>query len=319
MVPKVPVVVTLSPAMAQQVLASVGLGTAYPTISDLVTAALGNQFSLSGQNEVQLLSSPEPRPENWGDDMLARPPKTTEQMAERLAAHAGLGPFTNRLAPMIVPIRYLANLQLSTGPVPWSALAPSAIAARQLGLKLRKEDKAQGRKGLERRWVGWPVGDDESSSLNRFRRHFIGRVDRALLESPLIALGLVGPLGSGAHFGLTKAGWDLCQQRTPMLGEAPESDNGVFSPSQQSILASALFDSHEELRLIHLLLDQLAKGQSLAAIDAAFRSEQPHMSEAVATSTRAAVIGRLLDAGVLKVKNHQIQLGEARQRGEGIH
>jgi hypothetical protein len=311
--PKFRLIVDLPAGIARSASSMVGDGTRYETLSDLVSAALANQILLESDAADQ--------PTTWGGHLgtaAAFPALGVRQSAlttscsmddlerphlllEPVRVNGTLSPFTNRLAPLVVPLRVIAQLQVDTrATVDWDLVVEfAARESRRAGLQIREADERAGRRGRRRRWTGWPVGADETASLARFRSHFLGRFDRDPVESPLTALGLMG-YDAGRRVGLTAAGWDFACAATPVLGEM--TGEGPLSPAQQHLLATGLARIPEEWERVESALRLLVQNEGAAeALDANFLTEHADWSASMAASLRSALIGRLLDAGLVSM------------------
>lgn len=304
-------IVDIPEGLARKASRLVGDGFPYQSISDLVTTALENQIQLqegptTGYTSVstavglEISSTPptslNPPPQRRQVPAGWRPQETVEP----LLASGPLGSFTNRLSPLVALLRELAIMQVELGDQPsWTRLCErSAAVARAVGVSARKRDQEAARRGLTRWWTGWPVGADEESSLARYRRHFAGRLGLEPEDVPAVALGLIAPLGDGVQF--TELGLEFALSPTPILGEC--SGESPLSPRQREILATGLRRMPAEWDLIELALSVLeANGGLPASLDEALLVTMPSFSPSQATSQRAALIGRMLDAGIVVV------------------
>ena len=301
-------IIDLPAGLARDAQAMVGSGERYDSMSSLVAVALANQMQLE-RSPAQGEGSDTSAANGWaevygsthGDRWIAMPDSGPPALVPPLPAKGPLSSFTNRLAPLIAPLRVLAALQQgSSAPVPWARLVDQgALTARHVGLQIREEDEQAGRRGRRRRWTGWPVGADQAASLARFRSHFIGRADRDPEESPLLALGLVGVHEKG--IGLTPEGWQFVSCPTPILGET--SDEQPLASEQRLILARALSRMPAEWSRIEVALRALVEndGDPLS-LEAAVASQEPTWTEPMVASFRSGIIGRMADAGLVTVE-----------------
>ena len=120
----------------------------------------------------------------------------------------------------------LANLSTHRdSPSAETFLDLTAKASRNLGLRLRTEDDAANRRGRLRRSTAWPVGDDESKSLIRYRNCFEEAAEKEKksrrFTGPLLDLGLV-TVAEGKVF-LTETGALFANALSPAIDES----NGV--------------------------------------------------------------------------------------------
>lgn len=310
-------VVDLPPGIARRALAVVGDGQGYGSISDLIAVALENQFALELRECVEpafgadegldvghmLLPSSAPEasglslglssrvrfPEGWSPPTLLHPVAPADEF---------LGPFLNRLAPLVVALRKLAQFQDVHGRCPsWEELCQgSALLAREVGLEVRETDRRLGRRGVVRWWTGFPIGADASSSLNRYRRHFLGRLDRSQENPPLLALGLVTPAERGVQF--TRLGLELAREPTPVLGELSASH--ALSETQGKYFTEGLLRLGRESSLAAEVLELIRDGASNLMIDDLLVSRTGSTTGSLGPTLRSAMVGRLADCGLVE-------------------
>ena len=128
-------------------------------------------------------------------------------------ARERLSPYANRLTPFLAGPRTLANLTIrGSSPSVDVYVDTAAKAARVLGFRLRTEDDAAGRRGRRRRSTGWPIGEDESKSVIRYRNCFMfSTMSKGVFGGPLLDLGLVA-VADGKSF-LTETGAAFARSR----------------------------------------------------------------------------------------------------------
>ena len=301
-------IVDLPPGLVREAETIVGPDESYTSISALLAVALANQLQLerTASGEIPVIAgsgefrgdsdvSPHEHPS------IGRPVQEPPIFLPPVSAQEPLSAFTNRLAPLIAPLRVLSGLQNETGStVEWGELTRlGARAAREVGLGIRKQDEHAGRRGHRRRWTGWPVGADEAASLARFRSHFLGRVDREAHESPLLALGLIG-IRDG-EVGLTSDGWQFVRHPTPILGEV--IDEGTLTSEQRFTLASALSRLPKEWARVNLTLRALTESDGdPMSVEHALADQEPNWTKSMVASLRSGIIGRLADAGLVRTE-----------------
>lgn len=311
--------VDLPPGIARRALALVGDGQGYASISDLITVALENQFALEAdaEGEVEsvggvevglpmapsksLSTGPEAAGLSQGLSARVRFPHdwSPTSLREPVAPSASfLSPFLNRLAPLIVALRKLAQFQELHGRCPsWEELSQgSALLAREVGLEVRDLDRRLGRSGVVRWWTGFPVGSDETSSLNRYRRHFLGRLDRPNEIPPLLALGLMAPAERGVQF--TRLGLDLAREPAPILGET--WGRHPLTETQSEYLAQGLSRLRQESSLSSDVLRLLEEGESNSVIDDLLVARTQPTKSSLGPTLRSAMLGRLTDCGLIE-------------------
>ncbi len=235
-----------------------------------------------------------------GLEQLLRRPEAAVPTASS-AAEASVEPlsaFTNRLGPLIAGPRVLVNLTRETQAPPFDVFVDTAArAARVLGLRLRAEDEAAGRRGRHRRWTAWPVGEDEAKTLVRFRKTFLLHRGSGEAAGPLADLGLV--VVSDSRVLPTVAGLELALETTPLLDSG---DDQPLSDRQREILAERLLTLPGERREITAFLQAVDKrGGVQDEVDKELAHAHPAWTEAQVVSHRAALIGRLRDLQVIDV------------------
>jgi hypothetical protein len=311
-------IVNIPTTIAREILPMVGNEARYPTLDDFFVTAMVNQLAIEretgdiGATQVAELGI---EAASWIDSAVTAVEDPWESRAtdppvlllEPVTVTGRLSPFTNRLSPLIVPLRLLARFQAHSGStVDWNEIcAVAPLEARAWGLKVRAEDERAGRRGRLRRWTGWPVGSDEMASLSRYRSHFLGRIDRAPIECPLVALGFVG-IDEAGNVGLTREGWQMasCLEHVGVGREV----NSTLSAEQQHLLSRGLARLPEEWSLVRSALKCLYENEGdVNAIDQFLIATEASISQSMAASTRSALVGRLIDAGLA-----QFDLGSGR-------
>ncbi len=208
-----------------------------------------------------------------------------------------LTPFTNRLNPVVVPLRILANATALLGALAvGDFLHAVPVLARDVGLRLKREDELNARRGRQRRSTGWPLGDDEVASLSRFRTSFLLKEGSdGGLTGPLVDLGLVA-LSDGLL--LTRRGLEIAAEKTPMLGET--QSERLLSERQCQLFQEALLALPGEREEVRLFLKAVAEGGGgQTAIDRMIQEAHSTWTDALVVSHRAAMVGRLRDVGIV--------------------
>jgi hypothetical protein len=297
------VVVRLPSHLVRDIGQKVETNGSYESISEFVALAVANQLALEG-NEDGL---PNPQggasigPEH-GWLLFGRPPSDAPWFAEpRDIAFAPLFVLTNRLFPVKLACRVLANLQAAHQPVPIALFHREAVAnARQLGLRLRSEDERERRRGGDRRWVALPVGPDEHAAGSRFAQFFTLGISGSGDPTGLLPqLSLAYP--SADHTcGLTELGWELAAAPNPVLGETGEP--ATLGQEERACLMKAVRSNPPELRSVAEFVDVVdAVAGSQAEVDAALQRAHSDWRQERATAHRAAMLGRLRDIGLVEL------------------
>ncbi len=220
--------------------------------------------------------------------------------SEPVVSTASLSPFTNRLNPIVVPVRVLANMVTSAGAatvVEFTRVAPAV--AREVGLRLRSEDDEQRRRGRAKRATGWPVGEDAVASIARFRKSFLLIVEAGVPTGPLVDLGLVSVVDGRVH--LTHTGIEVAGEKTPVLREGGD---GLLSARQQELLKEGLLRMTGERVELALFLRSVRLARGIQSdVDRMILEAHDGWTEAQVVSHRAAMVGRLRDVGIVDVSN----------------
>lgn len=268
---------------------------AYGSFSELVGAALANQLELEAEGHAG------PSGEGGGSGLLGRrllPP----DLAEPPEVDRGpLFVLTNRLFPLKVSCRVLANLQ-SSGAVPAGEFqAAAARAARLLGLRLRDEDARAGRRGPDRRWIALPVGDDEHAALARYAQFFaLGISGSGSPTGPLPQLSLATAVGDGGECRLTQLGWDVAEAANPVLdGDEAEP---LLDSTERRLFIEALRTNPAETEAIAEFRGAVEGAAGIQSeVDAAIQRAHEGWNRERAAAQRAAMVGRLHDLGLASV------------------
>lgn len=301
---------------AKRFVASTGSG--YASLSELVVVALQNQLllhelqtspdgavsgdresdGLAGSSSVLSIGTLRPqdiqvllhRPED-------RPPDTLQFLkpaAERLFV------LTNRLGPLKIGARVLANLRLMDGnwPTIEQFTIKAAQTARALGARLRAEDERKRARGPERRATGFPIGPEAEKALDRFVSSFTlvrGTSGRAV--GPMAILCLADVRDGRAI--LTDPGWELAAACSPLLGEC---DGHTLGEDEREILRNSLLSTGGETKGILQTAGaiQQTSGRQID-VDKTLGRLNPSWSPMRVVAERASMIGRLRDVGIVEL------------------
>jgi len=234
-------------------------------------------------------------------DLLLRPGVDDLPRAEPMAKpERPLSAFTNRLTPLLAGPRVLANLTAKNGQPSVDLYSDStAKAARAFGLRLRSEDEAAGRRSRHRRSTAWPIGDDESKSLIRFRNCFMfSGEQKGGISGPLVDLGLVAVVDGNVI--ATDVGARFASLTVPAIDEPGGVD--LLIDDHRAILADALAElPGERVEIEKFLVAVNRSSGAQDAVDKQLASEHEDWSEAQVVSHRAAMVGRLRDLQVIDI------------------
>jgi hypothetical protein len=198
-------------------------------------------------------------------------------------------------------------------------LQEASRCARIFGLQLRQQDEAVGNRGIDRRWIGWPVGHDEKKTTARFQSSFLFARSGPWIRGPLAELGLACEETERVY--PTELGLRLGAAHSALLGETA---GGLLSPEQRELLRTAvLANGGERAEIASYIRGLRTNPLGLTRIDNAFESLHPGWSENQLTAHKAALFGRLRDLGVVDIDSsstspHVIVVPEARQFVEQV-
>jgi hypothetical protein len=205
---------------------------------------------------------------------------------------------TNRFGPMKAGLRVLANLSRSGE---WPEVVvfqeESARAARELGLRLRAEDSIHRRPAAQRRWIGFPVGQDERAALDRFVFSFAITGSGASPAGPLAMLGLAAIVDS--RVALTEAGWALAVARSPLIDGGA---TGTLSQEESGIIRAQIASSPGELAAVLEFLDVVkrAAGRQPRVNDLLSQRRRSWTADYV-SAHRASMAARLAELGAVSI------------------
>ncbi len=287
------VVVRLPAELARRVRLFVETDSAaYGSVQEFIRVAVENQLNLQMgdvASEEPDLTGADPFP------VLKQPPQKPPGLLEPVdALDTPLFHMTNRLAPLKVAVRVLANLlTASEKPKLKEFHRRAAGAARALGLKLRMEDVAS--QGAARRAVGFPIGGNPELSMARFVNSFTLWKDGDRSAGPLAVLGLAGVVDG--HAALTERGWRLAALPTPML---KETSGAVLSSAEADEFRAAIRAAPAERSEVRAFLDIVrSTGGRQSGIDRKLKAEHQDWSENRVVAHRAALVGRLADVAAI--------------------
>jgi hypothetical protein len=271
-------------------------GRGYGSLSEFVEVALINQLGAEQASrdpadaEGDPLSTP---------NLLLPPAREPETWATRSKPSSeGLFVLTNRFGPMKIAARVLANMEVEAR---WPDLRTfqdaAAGAARELGLRLRREDEAGSRTGSLRRWVAFPVGSDVRAAGERFAFSFTLAEAGGVAVGPMATLGLANV--DEGRAGLTRLGWRLAVAPSPLLGEAP----GLrFSPEESAVMREAIRQAPGELALVEEFISLVRDASGAQpSIDDFLAKRHNEWTQDLAVAHRSAMLGRLADLEILEV------------------
>lgn len=144
-----------------------------------------------------------------------------------------------RLANEIVDDRQTRQARLTDGPEGTVELPPfrdeTAGLARQYGFEIQRADEQYSRGRGEKLASALPTGDDEQKSIERFKSHFVGGVDRnGNFSGAPATMKLVGIDHEQPYWiGLTDAGAKFAELPNPLLDEGPFAEESLSDDERE--------------------------------------------------------------------------------------
>jgi hypothetical protein len=288
--------------------------TGYGSFDELTAVALINQLGLESADANGAAARPEAarsepssaKPQyiqlGMGDvllNVLARPSSEPQLplASEPATSNERLFLLTNRLSPIKIAVRVLANLSLrGSWPDMYSFQNSAAHYAREVGLRLSAEDRTSQRQREHKRGTGYPVGENADRSAGRFILAFTIDGTPSLPTGPLAILGLAN-LVDRNRVALTAVGWQLAVAPSPLLNEAP---GALLSEEEQRLLRVRVASAPGECAAVSEFLHLVRRAAGLQGkLDELLALEHRDWSANLRTANRAALVGRLADLGIL--------------------
>lgn len=278
----------------------------YESLDEFVQIAVRNQLAMEEHGEEAVPTVPaterfsQPSSARTSGAALAKPAGPVPEPLARPQAASGerLFVLTNRLSPIKLATRVLAWAG-SRGA--WPALEgfqeEAAQSARDFGLRLRSEDETAGRSGPSRRWIAYPVGDDERAALNRFIASFTMQVSGDTSSGPMALLGLANVVEGRAS--LTETGWSLAIAPSPLMDGA---DGVTLSREEAAILLGCVLRAPGERDAVTEFLQTVKRAAGhQPRIDELLAARYPDWTETLTIAHRSALIGRVSELGLLEI------------------
>ena len=223
-----------------------------------------------------------------------------------------LGPLwgqINRIFPMKIGLRILANMLRSTGShVRLEDFQKKAVSIACLyGLKLRKEDKEHGRSRDSSRSIGLPIHEDEVKSKQRYKSHFLGYLRKdGIMEGALGRLKFVNlkrnPEGN-EFIGITREGLEFAALENPLL-DNNNTGKGTLSERETEFYIKHVFHNIPgESQAIKQILEHISNGISTPKeLNNRLKVDYADYgwSEAVLNTNRSGLVSRLHELGLVE-------------------
>lgn len=216
---------------------------------------------------------------------------------------------TNRLLPVAVGVRVLANLLGEADDLPVGSWHEQAtFVATTLRDELRRWDERADRAHGTRWATAFP--ESKESSAQRYINQFLGTPARdGRSDGGAVFLGLVVISGAGdrARASLTSAGATWASLPNPIFDGAGEPES-TFSEEEVRFFLEHLRECRVgEYRFLNTVAALVAEGLSREEQNEAIARAYPGR-ESVASTMRAGAIGRLGDLGLLERSRHGLNV-----------
>jgi hypothetical protein len=295
------IIVELDPSVARPAIDLVERGQ-FGSMDTLVSEAL-SAFLADESRETRATSYPQcPR--------LLQAPAVAGALGDPLVNRAvppvWVWGMVNRVFPLKIAARVVANLCGESGGVLFQVQTKTAECAAEVGAALGHDDQEHKRKRNDCRAVALPSGPQLQKSKVRFAHHFVGRRSSSGdYTGGAFETGLLGGIGSAAQWvAPTEQGWAFARLPNPVLDVW---DEGSFGPSNLS-------EAEKEYYVLNIAravpAEREAFTQVLAALSESPQTPQalaervrptvtPGSSQNVVTTTRSGALGRMADVGAI--------------------
>lgn len=217
---------------------------------------------------------------------------------------------TNRLLPVAVGVRVLANLLNDHVDVPvarWHE--ESTRVAMLLREELREQDERAGRPHGTRWATAFP--ERKPASAQRYVNQFLGAPARdRRSDGGAVFLGLVTLSGTGedARVSLTRSGAEWASFTNPIFDANGDEPASTFSEDETRFFLNHLRGFRiGEYRFLNTVAALVAEGLSREQLNDALTLAYPQW-EGYASTMRAGAIGRLSDLGLLERTRHGLNV-----------
>ena len=292
----------------------------YGSFEELVAVALENQLGAETEDGASPVAEREPGAPPHALLVRPRGEAPIGHLVGPTGSNAGLFILTNRLSPLKVATRVLANLHPLVGrlgdqrrwPTVKTFRATAGHAARALGFDLQRRDRAASVAARDKRATGYPVGRDERASFDRFAVSFTIGGGEENPSGPLAVLGLASVV-DGDRVALTETGWRLAMMASPLLDD-DDDDDGVgdraatLSDDERRLLLQLVANAPGERAAIVELLRLVDETDGLqTAVDEQLGNRHPDWSTNRAMAHRSAIVGRLRELELLAVSGRGLR------------
>jgi hypothetical protein len=212
----------------------------------------------------------------------------------------------NRIFPVKVIVRALANLMIQTGgPMGLSDFGNLVSEiARFLGYQLRDLDKVRRKGAGEKLAIALPIGSDPYKSKSRFTSQFIGYIDsRERIIGAAPKLGLVNIFDTKLpRIGITEAGLKFALIANPILDEIPQKDVTLSVEEVEYYLMHVKEFLPVEAEIMDLVVQHIDKGDnSPEALREVVSNFDPSLTVSQADTIRGGLVGRLSELDLISI------------------
>lgn len=215
----------------------------------------------------------------------------------------------NRIFPVKFVVRKLA-LAVSRSDQPEEAAWTTSFdtfqtnvaeAAREFGMELERDDDRNSRKRGEKFSAGFPTGEDEEKSLDRFQSHFVATLDTGgnISGAPAV-LRYVNVDPESREIGLTDAGIEFAALENPLLDGQLDASTPLSTDEQSAYLNHVKTIIPAEYEAMQHAAEAIATGTDRpTSLTEAVAELDPDWSNAQASTTRSGLVSRMYELGLV--------------------
>ncbi len=293
----------------------------YSSVAQFITVAI--------QNQIELELAPQESTDAGSRNQLDDVPRTADisgplslkapteepalaQSIQKADPDEIIWGLYNRIFPVKITLRALSQLLLSNDSksIDLKVLREeSALRARTIGKHLLVADKNRKLSRGERFATGLPVRRGDKA-LERFKNMFVGTMsNKGRIGGFPVALRFVLLERKNGHpeASLTRDGFNFAKLRNPVLDGEWEKAEGTLSEEEAQFYMSCVKKTlPREWELSRLIIEGITDGKDTPdAVDKTLKKFLPSLQDSMLAPTRAGVIGRLDELGLV----HRVQDG----------
>lgn len=215
----------------------------------------------------------------------------------------------NRILPVKFVVRKLAlAVSRSDQPneTPWTTSFDAfqtsvAEAARKFGMELERADDRNSRKRGEKFSAGFPTGENEEKSLDRFQSHFVATLDtEGNLSGAPAVLRYVNVDPDRREIGLTDAGLKFATLENLLLNGQLNASASLSSDERSTYLDHVKTTLPAEYEAMQHAAEAIATGADRpTSLTEAVTELNPDWSNAQASTTRSGLVSRMYELGLV--------------------